>query len=515
MDYLMGIDLGSTSIKAVVYDEKGNLKASGSTPTQVSHLNNEHPEWAFWDPEIIWQSVSRSVTSALSDLDRDNIAAVAVTGWGMDGLPIDKTGEPLYPFISWHCTRTEPQRERFEKMVGPERIFQVSGTQMMTIHTAYRMMWIMEYYPEILLKAETWLPIEDFVNYKLCGIRGTDYSMASCTALFDQKKRKWSDELIERTGIPRHIFPEVRDSGTKIGSVSRKASSQCGLKEGTPVVLGGHDYHCAALAVGAFKPGSVMDITGTWEILFAASEEVNLDQSVFLSGLLLESHVATNMYNYAAYALSAGMLEWFKDEFAAEEGLCAEKTGTTVWEVLMARAASVPPGSHGVFFLPHFSGAVIPQVDTKSLGAFVGLSERAKRGVCARAVIEGLDYQFRELLESFESAIGKSVDRVIAVGGTTRNKFWMQNKADISGRTVEVPAIEEATPLGAAILAGIGVGIFKDELDAYRNTYRPGETYTSNSEAAAQYEKYYPIYKQIYPNLKKVSRSIFDLFLKN
>jgi xylulokinase len=336
--------------------------------------------------------------------------------------------------------------------------------------------------------------------------------MASCTALFDQKKRQWSDELIERAGVPRHIFPEVRDSGTRIGSVSREASAQCGLKEGTPVALGGHDYHCAALAVGAFKPGIVMDITGTWEILVAASEEVNLDKSVFLSGLILESHVATNMYNYAAYALSAGMLEWFKDEFAAEEGIHAEKTETTVWEVLMERAASVRPGSHGVFFLPHFSGALTPQVDTKSLGAFVGLSERAKREVCARAVIEGLDYQFRELIEAFESATGKSVDRVLATGGTTRNKFWMQNKADISGRTVEVPAVEEATPLGAAILAGVGVGIFKDETDAYKNTYRPGDIFTPSSETAATYEKYYPIYKQIYPNLKEVSRSIFDSF---
>jgi xylulokinase len=178
----------------------------------------------------------------------------------------------------------------------------------------------------------------------------------------------------------------------------------------------------------------------------------------------------------------------------------------------MEEAAAVPPGSQGVFFLPHFGGAVIPQVDTKSLGAFVGLSDRTKRGACARAVIEGLDYQYRQLLEAFESATGKSVERVIAVGGATYNKFWMQNKADIAGRPVEVPAIEEATPLGAAILAGIGVGIFKDEPDAFRKTYHPGETYTPNVEAAAQYETFFQIYKQIYPNLKEVSRSIFDLF---
>lgn len=515
MDYLMGIDLGSTSIKAVVYDENGKAAASGSTPTKVSYLNADHPDWAFWDPEIIWESVCLSAKEALSGLEGGGISAVAVTGWGMDGLPLDKRGEPLYPFISWHCTRTEPQRKKFADLVGLEKLFSISGTQTMTIHTAYRMMWIMENYPEILPKADVWLPIEDFVNFKLCGALGTDYSMASCSALFDQKERRWSDELIELAGIPRHIFPEVRDSGTGIGTISGEAARDCGLKEGTPVVQGGHDYHCAALAVGAFEPGVVMDITGTWEALIASATDANLDQSIFRSGLLLESHVARNKYNYAAYALSAGMLEWFKDEFAAEECLCAEKEGTTVWQELMGKAAAVPPGSNGVFFLPHFGGAVTPYVDAKSLGAFVGLSDRAERGVCARAVIEGLDYQFQELLESFESALNQPVEQVIAVGGTTRNEFWMQNKADISGRTVEVPAIEEATPLGAALLAGIGVGIYSNEDDAHKKTYSPGKTYKPNSEAASLYKQYYPIYKQIYPSLKNVSQTIFDQFRGN
>lgn len=512
MGNLMGIDLGSTSIKAVVYDEKGNLTASGSTPTKVSYLNADHPDWAFWDPEIIWESVCRSVKEALSGLEGGAISAVAVTGWGMDGLPLDTTGKTLYPFISWHCMRTEPQRAKFADLVGLEKLFSITGTQTLTIHTAYRMMWIMENYPEILPEASTWLPIEDFVNFKLCGARGTDYSMASCSALFDQKERKWSDELIELAGIPRHIFPEVRDSGTKIGTIGREASRDCGLPEGTPVVQGGHDYHCAALAVGAFEPGIVMDITGTWEILFASADTANLDQSIFRSGLLLESHVAKDKYNYAAYALSAGMLEWFKDQFAAEECLCAEREGTTVWQELMDKAAAVPPGSHGVFFLPHFSGAVTPYVDTKSLGAFVGLSERAERGVCARAVIEGLDYQFQELLESFESALSQPIEQVIVVGGTTRNDFWMQNKADISGRTVEVPAIEEATPLGAALLAGIGVGVYSDEEDAYKKTYRRGKAYNPNPEVTSRYGQYYQTYKQIYPSLKNVSHTIFDQF---
>lgn len=513
MKHLMGIDLGSTSIKAVVYSEDGTLISSGSVATETAHLDAENPDWVFWDPDVIWRSVCTAIRRALEHAGgAGSIEAVAVTGWGMDGLPLDSKGAPLYPFISWHCMRTEPQRQAFADKIGLEKLFEITGTQTMTIHTAYRMMWLQENKPGILDKASVWLPIEDYINYRLCGARGTDYSMASCSALFDQKNRRWSDELIEAAGIPGHIFPEVRDSGTEIGTVSRQAASECGLTEGTPVVLGGHDYHCGALAVGAFEPGIIMDITGTWEILFSSADNASLTPSAFRSGLLLESHVAKNKYNYAAYALSAGMLEWYKNEFAAQECLEAEEAGETVWTRLMARAAEVPPGSKGVFFLPHLSGAVTPNVDPKSLGAFVGLRESTSRAACARAVIEGLDYQFLEMIESFESALGQPVDKVIAVGGTTRNNFWMQNKADVSGRTIEVPDIEEATPLGAAILAGIGVGIFADEQDGYNRTYKKGMVYSPDPVAAEIYKDYYSSFRKIYPSLKDVSHEIFERF---
>lgn len=511
MDALMGIDLGSTSIKAVIYDTKGAFISSGSTPTETANLDSSHPEWVFWDPDVIWNSVCRAVKEALNRSSRDvDIAAVSVTGWGMDGIPLDDGGAPLYPFISWHCSRTEPQRQRFADTIGLEKLFSITGTQTMVIHTAYRMMWLQENKPGILDKAAVWLPIEDYINYKLCGVWGTDYSMASCTALFDQKKRAWSEELISAAGIPGRIFPEVRDSGTQIGTVTQKAAGESGLGQGTPVVLGGHDYHCGGLAVGAFDPGVVMDITGTWEILFSASETANLGPSVYRSGLVLESHVAKNRYNYAAYALSAGMLEWFKDEFALQECMEAEESGESVWKELMTKASAVPPGSRGVFFLPHFSGAVTPNVDPKSLGAFIGLSEQAERSVCARAVIEGLDYQFRELLDSFEAALGQDIKKVITVGGTTRNEFWMQNKADVSGKIIEVPEIEEATPLGAAILAGIGAGIFRDEKDGFNKTYKPGKIYTPEPDLSGRYDKYYSLYQKIYPSLKDINHEITD-----
>jgi xylulokinase len=513
MDLLLGIDLGSTSIKAVLYDTDGNLITSGSTPTEVSHLDPDHPDWAFWDPDVIWESVAGSTRKIINTFENpQDIKALAVTGWGMDGLPVDKDGNPLYPFISWHCSRTESQSRKWSSALGAEKIFSIAGTQVMAIHSVYRMQWMMEHHPEIMAKTDTWLLIEDFINYRLCGVMGTDFSMASCTSLVDQKGRRWSDELIDLAGLPRNIFPEIRQSGTIIGNVTSAAAKSTGLAEGTPVVLGGHDYHCAGLAVGAFEPGIVMDITGTWEILFAATSQANLDKAVFDSGLLLESHVAKDCYNYACYALSAGMLEWFKDQFAAAEAAEAEKLGTVIWEPLMKGAAAAPVGAKGVFFLPHFSGAVTPHVDPKSLGAFIGLSETAEKGVMLRALIEGLDYQFRELVESFETALETKIEKIVAVGGTTKNTFWMQNKADISGKVIEVPGIEEATPLGAAMLAGIGAGIYKNERDAFTRTYRRGNTYTPNPTAVKEYDRYYPIYKRIYPALKELSSEIFESF---
>jgi xylulokinase len=513
MDYLLGIDLGSTSIKAVLFDFGGNLITSGSVPTEASNLDPEHPEWVFWDPDIIWKSVVTAIKEVIAKVDHaSQIKSVAVSGWGMDGLPIDKDGNYLYPFISWHCLRTHPQSEAFSSRLGAEKLFSIAGTQVMNIHSVYRMMWVKEHFPEIIDKTHTWLLIEDYINYRLSGEISTDFSMASCTSLVDQKKRMWSDDLIKEAGLPRAMFPEIKPSGTQIGEVTKIAARETGLDSGTAVVLGGHDYHCAGLAVGAFDPDRVMDITGTWEGLFAGTPEANLSKDVFQSGLLLESHVVRDRYNYVAYALSAGMLEWYKDYFCAEEKGWADENNVSIWEILMDGASKVPTGSKGVFFLPHFSGAVTPIADPKSLGAFIGLHEGVDRNCMTRALIEGLDYQFRELIEAFESALGKPVEKIIAVGGSTRNEFWMQNKADVSGKSIEVPGCEEATALGTAILAGIGIGVYTDEKDAFNRTYRAGKVYVPDPSASRTYNEFYPIFKSIYPGLKNISHSIFNVF---
>ena len=500
MSYLAGIDLGSTNLKAVIYDSSGRAVAKASRPTQLFHPEAAHPDWAIWKPEQIWGGVTEALREAAAQLDSSkNIRAVAVTGMGMDGLPIDRAGHWLYPFISWHCPRTLPQHEWWLANIGAEKQFAISGNPLWAITPALRLLWVRENEPDILEKTDKWLLIEDFVNYMLCGVRATDYSMASNTLLFDQRTRTYSEELLKLSGIERRWLCDPQPSGTVIGEVHAKAAAVTGLPAGTPVVLGGHDFLCGMLPVGAFKPGVVFDVMGTWDIVTVALQEPVLTPEVQRMGWWIDSHVARNMYAAMGSAVSADMLEWFRREFGGE---------SEDWNALMGRAEAAPPGAHGLMFLPHMSGSTVPRVDPKSKGAFVGLRNIASRGDMIRAIIEGLNYQFLEILSGLETALGVKAQKLVAGGGGTSNQFWMQNRADMAGKPIEAPEIEEATPLGAAILAGLGVGLYKNEEDAWRQVYRPGRIYEPNLKNTAFYAERLAVFRKIYPALKDLNADL-------
>jgi xylulokinase len=514
MAYLLGIDLGSTTIKAVIYDEQGRMVSEGSRPTLLSHLDVAHPTWAVWEPDNIWGAVCAAVRQALGAVgDAAAVKGVAVTGFGMDGLPLDKSGQPLYPLISWHCPRNNEIAQEFSARIGQGHIFDIAGAQMMTIHSIYRMIWMQQNHPEIMEKTDKWLLIEDYVNFRLCGEKATDYSMAWNTSALDQANKSWSSELIGLAGVPPHIFPDIRPSGTVLGRLTPKAAAETGLSTDTQVVLGGHDYICAALAVGAVDDDVVMDITGTWEMVLQASAKLSHDRRIFDSGYYVENHVARDRYCFVASTVCGDMTEWFKDRLGAEERAEAEKTGVSVWQLLMDKAQQSPAGAHGCFLLPHFSGAGTPAIDANSMGAYIGLHNAVTKGDLIRATIEGLDYQFYGMVEALENALHISPGRICAVGGATKNAFWMQNKADVCNKVIEVPELYEATPLGAAMLAGIGAGVYRDEHEAISSVRRPGIIYEPDKERAAQYAEYYHgIYKNIYGALRDMHHTISRKF---
>lgn len=511
MDYLMAIDLGSTSLKAVIYDLDGNIVSSASRPTEQI-TPDDHPEWVTWDPDQIWNDSAAAVKEAVMAIDNPSqIKALAVTGMGMDGVPVDADGNHLYPFISWHDPRTAGQAKWWNENIGEEKTFAITGFPTWAITAAMRILWMKENEPEVMAKADKWLLIEDFLNHKLCGAIATDSSMASCMLLMDQAKRQWSPELIEASGIDASLLPPIMQSASRLGKVSAKASALTGLSTETTVVLGGHDHICGTLPVGAYKPGTLFDVLGTWESVITTINSPVMNDVIRQSAICVQSHVAADRYAAWGGAPSGESLEWFRKQFGFEAEQKA-KTGGNVWQHLLACLADTMPGASGVMFLPHLSAAGCPISDAKSMGAFVGISNTATHADMLRAVIEGINYQFLDIRQAMESGLNCSFDNIIVSGGGSKNEFWLQNKADMLGLPIEVSNIKEASPLGAAMLAGVGLNLYRNLDEAYEKVKKPGKVYKPDLELTAKYESLFKIYKSVYPSLKPISNALFDRF---
>lgn len=513
MDYLLGIDVGSTSMKALVYDLDGNVVSQGSHPTESVANDPGHPNWQVYLPDHIWDGISSAIRDAVCQIGSEGrIKAAAVTGLGADAVPLDQQGEPVYPFINWICTRTNPQFEWWVENVGLERTFEISGWQPFIWSTVLRFMWLNENEPEIASRINKWLIVEDFVNYKLTGIYSTDYTDASPTLLFDQRALGWSDELLKIAGLEKELFPKPQVSGSYIGEVTPEAAEKTGLAVGTPIYQGGHDYLIGALAAGAISPGTFLDVAGTWELVITPTSDPQWTPEIRQLGLTVEAHSVPDMYCIWAGGTSASMLEWYKEQIGTEAQRKAESGQGNVWSFLMDEANSSPPGANGIFFLPHFNGTACPNLDPRSLGAFLGLNDTTKREDMVRAVVEGLDYAFLDMLNALELGAGQKAEKITAIGGGTRNAFWMQNKADISGRPVETLEIEEATALGAAMLAGVGVGVYEDLQEAVTRVQKPGKMFEPNPKLVPVYNELFEIYQGVYPALKPVNNRIFNRF---
>lgn len=506
MDALAAIDLGSTSLKAMIFDLDGRCLASSSRPTQRCNPYAEvHPEWVFWDPGQIWAGTAEACREAIAQLaDPHSIRAVAVTGMGMDGVPIAADGTILYPFISWLDPRTRPQADWWERAIGAERTFAIAGFPPWAMTAVMRIRWMMEHEPAIIEQAEKWLLIEDFLNYQLCGAMATDFSMATCMLLFDQRRRAWSEELIAAAGIPRRLLPELKPSGTVLGAVTPAAAARTGLPAGTPVVLGGQDHICGTIPAGALSAGIVLDIMGTWENLMTTVAQPTLSWELGRCGVCMQAHVAPGRYAAWGGSPSADALEWFRRE-------CADGEGGD-WTRLMDAARVSRPGAGGAIFLPHLSAAACPVNDNRALGAFVGLSATTTRGELCRAVIEGLNYQFLDIVRTMEACLGTRCERIIATGGATRNAFWIQNKADIAGIPVEVSGIQDASPLGAAMVAGVALGLYPSLEDACERVKQPTRTCDPNPALASRYTECFQIYKELHPALRPANHRLHAMF---
>lgn len=504
MRCIMGIDIGSTNIKAVVFDENGRILSKGIRPTPYRN-DAGHPAWVFYDPDEIWRCTADAIKEALGG-QSFVIEGVAVTGIGMDAVPISADGEVLYPFISWRCRRTEKQYARLMAEYGKYELFRISGKQPLAYDTVHRIRWIKDNHAELYEKAYKWLLIEDFINWKLCGAFATDYSMANCTSLQDTAKREWSDRLIRAAQLDRAKLPDIRQAGSVLGTVTAKAAGDTALREGTSVVLGGHDYHCAAFACNALEGGKLIDSTGTFDCITTACDAAVTTRELFEAGMSCECHVARGKYSLQCSMPSGGILEWWKQNFAYRELIEARQSDGSVWDAMMQ---SVSEAKRDIYFLPHLFGCESPVFDPFSRGAFLGMNQNTTREDMLLALLDGLSFQMRLIVESMEKAVGGRFNEIIAVGGATRNAFWMQSKANIIGKRIVVPSdMDEATCLGAALLAGIGAGVYPGEQEAIERTFRPGRAYEPDRAQYDRHTRRYETFKTIYPALKQLHEQV-------
>lgn len=499
MDCVLGIDLGSASTKAVAFARGGCRLAAAARPMEVARLDPDHPEWLFWDPEVLWRNAAAAVSAALAGLPAGaRVRGVAVTGLGMDGLPVDAEGRALYPFISWRCPRTAETAGRVAARLGAERIFRIAGKQVQNHDTLYRLVWMREHRAELLDRAATWLLIEDWLAFRLCGSRATDPTMASSTSLFDQRAGAWSAELAADAGIAPGLLAPVRPCGAFLGEVHAEAARETGLGAGTPVFLGGHDYLCAALGEGVVSPGDVLDIVGTWELALAPTLAPALEPSVFQAGLTVEATTVPGAWSATGFAVAGGAAEWYRRELTAFAG---------GWEEMGQLAASAPAGARGAMFLPHLEGAGSPHNDPASLGALVGLSGTCDRACLARALFEGLAYQSTELVEAVMGAAGAGIGRVVVTGGMARSELFGRLKADLGERPVWISATEDSTALGAALLAELGLGWHRDARAAAASVERRGHAVEPGKDAA-EVRGRRDVYVSLYPALRPLNLSI-------
>jgi xylulokinase len=458
MAYFIGIDVSTTATKALLVDERGSVVAAAVTEYP---FEMPQPLWSEQDPALFWNGTVQSIRQVLekSQANPAHIAAVGLTGQ-MHGLTLlDAHGAVLRPCILWNDQRTTKQCDEITQRVGKARVLQLTGNPVLTGFTAPKILWVRENEPDAYSRVAHILLPKDFARYKLTGEFFSDVSDASGTCLFDVAERRWSDEMLGALEIPRAWLPAVTESPVVSARISPDAARVTGLLEGTPVVGGGGDQTAQAIGTGVVREGITALTIGTSGVVFAQSNSYRVEPRGRLHTFC---HAVPGKWHLMGVVLSAGgSLRWYRDALGQPEKEIAAQTGQAVYDVLTAEAAQAPAGCEGLLFLPYLTGERTPYPDPNARGVFFGLTVRHGKAHMTRAVLEGVAFGLRDSLQLMR-ALGMPLTQVRASGGGARSAFWRQILADVFDTAMATVNVTEGAAYGAALLAGVGAGVYRD-----------------------------------------------------
>jgi len=498
---LMGIDVGTTRFKIIMTRPNGEVVAEAYREYPVYRPK---PTWVELDLDEIWRSILVETRRLVKSSRRERVVGLAISSQGETVVPVNRDGECLARAISWTDSRTEEQVEWWRKRYGAWKIYQITGLPLHPMFTVNKLMWLKKYKSELYKKAYRFLCVEDFFNFKLTSNPITDYSIAARTMMLDVRKREWSSEIIETAGIDGSKLPDLAPSGKLIGEVKEDVARKMGLSRGVYVSTGGHDHPVAAFGVGITRQGPALCDLGTTESILAVTKEPMLSRHLFKGSYAYYPYVKEGMFAVLSGILTTGaILRWFRDQFGETERAIAKRRKMNVYDLMMEEASTSQPGAFGLLLLPHFAGTMAPYSDSKSRGAFLGLRLFHTRSDFLRSIAEGIIFEQRSNIE-YQEAEGSRISELRATGGGAANEFWLQLRADIVGKKVVVPKVTEATAFGAALLAGIGVKVYRSFEEAQREAYRVKKIFYPRKDIQRKYNVLYQLHRKIYPSLRRI-----------
>ena len=495
-NYLLGIDIGTSACKIAVFDRDGHVAAAGNGSYKVYYPQEG---WAEQDPEEWWDVICHTIRQTLTEgkIDPRQIAGIGIDGQSWSAIAIDRDGKVLTNTPIWMDTRAASICRRLNQEIGEDRIFAVSGNSLQPSYTTAKVLWYKEHMPEVYARIDKILQSNSFIGYKLTGAVTQDLSQGYGWHCFSMREGTWDREMCEKLGIPESFLPPIVPCDQIIGTVTREAAGKSGLAEGTPVVAGGLDAACGTLGAGVIHPGETQEQGGQAGGMSICLSEYKADPR-----LILGYHVVPGTWLLQGGTTGGGgVMRWFEQEFAAYEREVSRKVGKSSLEQLNILAEQVPAGSEGLTFLPYMAGERSPIWNPDAKGVFYGLDFSKTRGHMVRACMEGVAYSLRHNLEVARAA-GAEAEVLRAMGGSANSLLWTQIKADVTGKPIVVPSSDTATTLGAALLAGVGVGFYKDYEEAVACTVREMRRHEPDSSKKAVYDAGFDIYKKLYESLE-------------
>jgi xylulokinase len=495
---LLGIDIGTSACKIVAFTSDGRALATSSVDYRVVY---PRPGWAEQNPVEWWRAVCLGLKRLFSQdgLSPAHIAGVGVAGQSWSAVALDRQGDVLCDTPIWMDTRAAEICEQISGQIGADRLFATSGNPLQPGYTLPKILWYRQYRPDVYARIAKILQSNSYITYRLTGAMVQDLSQGYGWACFNMRRGEWDRELCLDIGINPDMLPDLVPCHQVIGQVTRQATRETGLPEGTPVVAGGLDAACAALGVGVIERGQVQEQSGQ-----AGGMSVCIDRYQADPRLILSCHVVPGRWLLQGGTVGGGgVAGWMERELGAAEREQARQNGSEALAEIDLAAAQVPAGSEGVVFLPYMAGERSPIWDPLAKGVFYGLDYGKTRAHLFRAGLEGVAYSLRHNLE-VAAAAGAPAEKLVAAGGAANSRLWTQIKADVTGRPIQVPDQPNASVLGAAILAGVATGVYRDFTDAVAQTVRIRREQQPDAANMEVYNQGYATYAALYRQLKPI-----------